>query len=104
MLIDPYTKDRLNYMVYSQKDLPALESSFENDIIDSGLKEKSTYLESKGNIGFIDGNLRTFRLALSTTAENSQDILTKQGIPESTTAEYKTTIVLSDLNLLMTKS
>jgi len=105
MLLDPYTRDGLSYMVYAQKDLPALKASLDNDMINSGLDIKSNILKTALTTGAIpnDGKLRTFRLALACTGECSIYILTKQGISESATDEEKKATVLAALNSIMTR-
>jgi C4-dicarboxylate-specific signal transduction histidine kinase len=74
---------------------------------DKGIKiiepnDHTNILKSAQTEGVIDGKLRTFRLALATTGEYSQSILTIQGIPENATDEVKKTTVLAQLNKLMT--
>lgn len=103
VLIDPYTKDGLSYMVYSKKDLPVLGKSLVNDVIDLGIKDSTNILKSSEFGGINDGKLRTFRLALATTGEYSQSILTIQGIPNNATDAIKKATVLANLNTLMTR-
>ncbi len=102
VIIDPYTKDRSVYMVYSGIETAGLGSYLGKDIVDSGLIKKNKDLKSGEILISSDGKLRTFRLALTSTGENSQDILTTQGIPNNSTNEIKKATILSSLNSLLT--
>lgn len=106
VLIDPYTKDRLNYMVYSQKDLPNLGISLENDVIDLALNKNTNILKSAQTTGSSpnDGKLRIFRLAMVTTGECSQNFLDAEGIAASESDEVKKSSILSSLNIFMIKA
>jgi trimeric autotransporter adhesin len=100
--IEPYSKDGLSYMVYSEKDLPEPEIQFECDVIDEMPIENSLKsLNASTNIS--DGILRKYRLALTCTAEFSQIVLTQQGISPTSTIDVKKAAILSYLNDLLAK-
>lgn len=68
VFIEPYTTDLKTYVVYKKTDKKASLSKFECTVIDEAkkdLKVSSTLLRPNAD----DGLLRTFRLALSVTAE-----------------------------------
>jgi hypothetical protein len=103
VLIAPYTKDGLSYIVYSEKDLPVLGTSLENDILNIDTRTNSNIMKSSEFRGVNDGKLRTFRLALATTAEYSNSILTTQGILNDAPIDVKRATILANLNILMTR-
>jgi chitodextrinase len=68
VFIEPYTKDLSSYVVYKKSDKTASLSKFECTIIANAKKDlKDNSLLNRPNAD--DGNLRTFRLAQSVTAE-----------------------------------
>jgi gliding motility-associated-like protein len=101
--IDPYTKDALTYVIYSKKDLPTdMQKSICNVIEKEQNKQskKSTKL-SRANAS--NGNLRTFRLALSCTGEYAKFHLNDQNIAPSATDAIKKAAVLAAMNISMTR-
>jgi chitodextrinase len=68
VFIEPYTKDLSTYVVYKKSDKAASLSKFECTVIDNAKKDlKDKSLLNRPNAD--DGNLRTFRLAMSVTGE-----------------------------------
>ncbi len=101
--IDPYTKDKREYISYSRKDLPASLETFvclaeeeigprENPAPNSGFERNAD-----------DGMLRTFRLALACTGEYAQFHLNNQGIDPGASDAVKKAAVLSAMNVSMTR-
>ncbi|MFD2822579.1 reprolysin-like metallopeptidase [Lacinutrix iliipiscaria] len=69
-LIDPYTKNSNTYIVYSKRDLPALENGFICEFEDEGLTiEEDFNVEAARNAN--DGMLRDYTLAIAATIEYS---------------------------------
>ncbi|GGG95996.1 hypothetical protein GCM10011416_12120 [Polaribacter pacificus] len=99
--IDPYTKDHkilIGYQKSSTKNQD-FECFVEDQI--NAYQQKSTAL-SKTTANH-DGKLRTYRLAVATTAEYSQFHLTNQNIAASATEAQKKAAVLSAINTSMTR-
>jgi chitodextrinase len=66
VFIEPYTKDLTTYAVYKKSDRAASLSKFECTLIETAKKEsKASALRPNAD----DGNLRTFKLAMSVTGE-----------------------------------
>ena len=70
--IDPYTKDAGQYIVYSKKDLPRLDTAWTCDFEDDevSIEGKSSSVNTMFNAN--DGMMREFRLALACTIEYAQ--------------------------------
>ncbi|WP_336127467.1 reprolysin-like metallopeptidase [Mesoflavibacter sp. CH_XMU1422-2] len=70
--IDPYTKDAGQYIVYSKKDLPRLDTTWTCDFEDDevSIEAKNTSVNTTFNAN--DGIMREFRLALACTIEYAQ--------------------------------
>ncbi|MFK5957464.1 MAG: M12 family metallo-peptidase [Lutibacter sp.] len=101
--IDPYTKSKESYIIYTKKSLPAI-APFECKVEDynSVLKTvKATVSAKTDNAN--DGSLRTYRLAVAATGEYSQFHLTNQGISATATDNEKKAAVLSAINITMTR-
>jgi gliding motility-associated-like protein len=99
--IDPYTKDGLNYTLYSKSELSRSKKAFhcETEESISANKEKKS---ARGKVA-TDGKLRTFRLALGCTGEYAQFHLADQGIPDSASDVEKKTAVLSAMYVTLTR-
>lgn len=95
--IDPYTKDKSTYIVYSKKDLPQLNEEFLCGFENNLSRPNST--TEKSTQKFNDGNLRTFRLALACTHEYAEFHITNP----SGTEEEKKNEVLAAMNTTMTR-
>ncbi|MFZ3274817.1 MAG: reprolysin-like metallopeptidase, partial [Lutibacter sp.] len=101
--IDPYTETNDSYIVYSSKNLPSIEP-FECKFDEASTSQKSsTATVSAKEDNANDGKLRTFRLAVATTAEYSQFHLDRQNISPSATDEVKKAAVLSAIAVTMTR-
>lgn len=71
VFIDPYTEDRINYIVYSKKSLDSNENNFEC-LTAQGISLPSLEEHNKNSntiLNINDRKLRTYRLAQSCTAE-----------------------------------
>ena len=101
--IDPYSTNKESYIVYTKKSLTGV-SQFEClvDEIKAPIKLDQSTISSKNN-NADDGILRTFRLAIATTAEYSQFHINRAGIDASETDEVKKEAVLSAINVTMTR-
>ncbi len=100
--IDPYTKDKGDYISYSKADLPSDPDGFEclvEDSIKSNFSDQQIPTTKNAN----DGKLRTFRLAVACTGEYSQFHLNNQGISSSASDQVKKEAVLSAVNTTMTR-
>ncbi|HEY9221065.1 MAG TPA: zinc-dependent metalloprotease family protein [Lutibacter sp.] len=101
--IDPYTETNDSYIVYSSKNLPSTEP-FECKFDEANTSQKSsTATVSAKEDNANDGKLRTFRLAVATTAEYSQFHLDRQNISPSATEAEKKAAVLSAIAVTMTR-
>ena len=93
-------RDENYYQVFSEKDFPAQENSFECSVIDQvEFKIKKNSSKKKT---LIDSKLRTYRLALATTGEYSQYILNELNIQNSASDTDKKSAMLGHLNRIMT--
>ena len=98
--IDPYSKDKKEYIVYSRTELPKIEQDFQCMVEDNVKEEMATM--SLGR--FInDGKLRTYRIAIVCSGEYAQFHLNRQGVPSTATDEVKKAAVLSAMNTSMTR-
>ncbi|MCX2762680.1 reprolysin-like metallopeptidase [Aquimarina muelleri] len=100
--IDPYTKDKQNYISYSKSDLPPDPNSFEclvEESVQSNLPNQKNNATKNAN----DGKLRTFRLAIACTGEYSQFHINNQGISSNASDQVKKEAVLSAINTTMTR-
>lgn len=95
LYIDPYTRDRAKYIVYSAADVPKIKST-------NCLFEHEETLRGPANSGpdgstrnVTDGKMREYNLAVATTIEYSAFHLTNQGIPPTATLAEKKAAVLS---------
>jgi hypothetical protein len=102
--IDPYSKDGTNYIVYSKRDLPALDSGFvchyENSEEDN---ERLSNAESS-NFNAFDGRLRNFRIAIATTIEYSQFHWMAAGLTALSTEAAKRTAVFDAVVVTLTRN
>ncbi|WP_109302717.1 reprolysin-like metallopeptidase [Aquimarina sp. AU474] len=100
--IDPYTKDKENYISYLKTDLPADPNGFQclvEDNIKSNFSQDQIPTTKNAN----DGKLRTFRLAVACTGEYSQFHINNQGISSGASDQVKKAAVLSAINTTMTR-
>ncbi|WBX74103.1 GEVED domain-containing protein [Tenacibaculum pacificus] len=93
--IDPYTKDKKQYIIYKRDDLKSDNNDF-NCQIEETKKEiiKSSIQKKNAN----DGKLRTYRIAIACTGEYSQFHLNREGISNSATDAVKKSVILSAMN------
>ena len=98
--IDPYSKDKKQYIVYSRLDLPKEEQDFQC-LVEDNVKQATS--EPTFNRLVNDGKLRTYRLAVVCSGEYSQFHLNRQGIASSATDEDKKAAVLSAINTSLTR-
>ena len=101
LYIDPYTKDKKNYIHYAKSSVPADVENFSCQIKETtDLTDKSPNLINKNAN---DGTLRTFRLAVVCTGEYSQYHINRQGISSGASDTVKKEVVLSAINASMTR-
>ncbi len=98
LYIDPYTKNRKNYMVYSKKDVR--RSSFFECLTKSESTKKTIKSNSKNAN---DLKLRTFRLALATTEEYSSFHVDAAGVGVGSTRSDSINAVMSAITVTMTR-
>ena len=102
--IDPYTKDKQQYISYSRKDLPASLEPFVCHVEDAiGPRPADLNEHSNEHRGADDGMLRTFRLALAANGEYSQWHLNNQGVDPGASDAVKKAAVLAAQNTAMTR-
>ena len=100
LYIDPYSKNKEEYIVYGRNSLSNEDRGFKCQVEESVGKEFAfNNFEKNAN----DGKLRTFRLALVCSGEYAQFHLTSQNVDDSETDEVKKTAVLSAMNTSMTR-
>ena len=95
MYIDPFTKDRSKYILYTKNNLPAVEGEF--------ICEYKNEVETQTEFDFDDipqqrsqdGKLRTYRLAVACTIEYSAYHLTNQGVSNGASLAVKKAAVMS---------
>jgi len=98
--IDPYSKNKKQYIVYSRLDLPKEEQDFQC-LVEDNLKETTSATMFNRLVN--DGKLRTYRLAVVCSGEYSQFHLNRQGVESSATDEDKKAAVLSAMNTSLTR-
>jgi trimeric autotransporter adhesin len=98
--IDPYSKDKKNYIVYSRLDLPKEEQDFQC-LVEDNVKQVAS--EPTFNRLVNDGKLRTYRLAVVCSGEYAQFHINREGIASSATDEDKKAAVLSAMNTSLTR-
>ena len=104
VFIDPETRSKSDYMVYSRNQLPVIDQ-FEcgfDEVNEGKTNQILENLQAKAE-NADDGNLRTYRLAIATTGEYSQFHLNRQGISDTATDEEKKAAVLSAIVTTMTR-
>lgn len=101
LYLDPYTKDKQEYIVYRRSDLEDKNEDFSCEVEDNVRKEieKPRFQNRNAN----DGKLRTFRLAIVCSGEYAQFHLNRQNVSASATDAEKKAAVLSAMNTSMTR-
>lgn len=91
-VIDPYTKDAANYIVYSRSSLPTLNEFWECGF--KGDENLTDYISTdRSAFNANDGKMRTFRLAVATTIEYSEYHWDAAGLTNANTvAERKAAV------------
>jgi len=100
--IDPYTKDKKEYIIYNKSSLNKVDLDFKCQVEEAASKGFATTDFSK-NVN--DGKLRTYRLALACSGEYAQFHLgaNQQNIPTSASDQVKKAAVLSAMNTSLTR-
>jgi hypothetical protein len=100
--IDPYTRDKKEYIIYKKSSLNDVDLDFKCQVEEAESKEFTNTIFSK-NLN--DGNLRTYRLALACSGEYAQFHLgaNQQNIPSSASDQVKKAAVLSAMNTSLTR-
>ncbi|MBF31253.1 MAG: hypothetical protein CL529_08770 [Aequorivita sp.] len=101
--IDPYTKDKQQYISYSRTDLPPALEPFVCMVEDQVGPRPNTEEDLDFNRNADDGMLRTYRLALAATGEYSIFHLNDQGVDPSASDAVKKAAVLAAQNVAMTR-
>lgn len=95
MLIDPFTRGRDKYILYTKNNLPRVEGEFTCNF----KNEEPNLAIDFNNVDTAqrpqDGKLRTYRLAVACTIEYSQYHLNNQGVAASASLAVKKAAVLS---------
>ncbi|CAM1346189.1 Protein of unknown function precursor containing a C-terminal secretion signal. Putative metalloprotease [Tenacibaculum crassostreae] len=100
LYIDPYTKDKKEYIVFNKSNLSDYKDEFECRVNDAVSENTSTSQQRKNAN---DGQLRTYRMAIACTGEYSQFHLNRNGTPASATEAEKKAVVLSAMNTTITR-
>ena len=96
-VIEPYNRRENKYLIYDQK------HRVQQDFICGALNiEKTTFKIDYSNKNANDGFLRTYRIAVSATAEYSQFVLDEYGVDPNASDLEKKGAVLSELNNMIT--
>ncbi len=99
--IDPSTTDRRTYVAYTKSDM--IHDSHFKCLNQGNYPQQKisspTYSQRNAN----DGTLRTYRLAMSCTAEYAQFHITDQGVSAGASDAVKKAAVLSAMNTTMTR-
>ncbi|WP_299160392.1 GEVED domain-containing protein [uncultured Tenacibaculum sp.] len=98
--IDPYTKNKKQYIIYKREHLKSNKNDFSCQVEDSAKKIVAPSLEYKNAD---DGKLRTYRIAIACTGEYSQFHINNQGVAASATDAVKKAAILSAMNTTMTR-
>ena len=100
LYVDPYSKDKKEYISYSRGNLNPEDKEFACMVEESAesINNNSMLFRSNAN-----GFLRTFRLALACTGEYAQFHLTRQNISTTATTVVKKAAVLSAMNTSITR-
>ncbi|WP_333662698.1 zinc-dependent metalloprotease [Chishuiella changwenlii] len=108
ILIDTYTKNKSSYIIYDKSNLVNDNSNFKCHVDDheNGLGIDNLNFEKVAKNSSIaavnDGNLRKFRLAITTTTEYSNYIIQQANVSNGTLAQKKAAI-LAAVNVSMTR-
>ncbi len=97
--IDPYTKNNKTYIGYNKSNIIKPNNDFSCNVLkDIEIPEAKKTQSKLVN----DGNLRSYRLALSCTGEYAQFHINRQGVTTGTDTEQRAA-VLSAMNTTMTR-
>ncbi|TDQ30297.1 reprolysin-like metallopeptidase [Tenacibaculum caenipelagi] len=99
LYIDPYTKDKREYIIYKKSSVSSPKDNFECKVEDTYQQKTTSLKRSYAN----DGKLRTFRMAIACTGEYAQFHLNRQGTSPSASDAEKKAVVLSAMNTTMTR-
>ena len=98
--IDPFSKDKKDYIVYNRKSLSKVEKDF-TCLVEESAKEVVSSPTFNKSIN--DGRLRTFRIAIVCSGEYAQFHLNRQNIASNASDAVKKAAVLSAMNTSMTR-
>lgn len=90
--INPYTKSRKTYQVFARKDAMRT-SGFMECLVDEPNPNIYQRPENTTLANVNDGQLRTYRIAVSTTGEYAQFHVNQAGVSNGTTAQQKTAVL-----------
>ncbi|WP_223032387.1 zinc-dependent metalloprotease [Hanstruepera marina] len=101
--IDPYVKNTNVYAVYSRKDLPIENKSFECQFEEEGLQIDIPNVSESEFRNANDGKMRNFRLALACTVEYAEFHWTAAGLTIATPIAERKNAVLAAMVVTMTR-
>lgn len=101
-LIDTYTKDLNNYIVYNKKDLRA-ENRHSTCLVQDAASDISINHKNTNTTLASDSQFRTYRLAMACTIEYAAYHITAAGLPGTATLAQKKAAVLAAMNVSMVR-
>lgn len=107
ILIDNFSKNNSSYIIYDKKNLISDNSNFKCNVEENenGLGIDNLNFETitkSARLSANDGNLRKFRLAITTTTEYSNYIIQQANVTNGTLAQ-KNAAILAAVNVSMTR-
>lgn len=97
-MIDPYTENRKNYIVYNTATLPADENRFKCTTVEGGIPDQQTARNvEEFSVNADESKLRTYRLALSCNADYGNIFATNPGT-EVEDIQAQMTIAINRVN------
>ncbi|MFV0247537.1 MAG: reprolysin-like metallopeptidase [Tenacibaculum sp.] len=96
--IDPYTEDSKAYIAYYKNDLRN-----NNGFVCNTNEESNKLIQKQKTLNLNDGFLRTYRIAIASTAEYALYHLNNQNIPATASSTIKKAAVLSAINTTLTR-
>jgi hypothetical protein len=97
--VDPYSKDKRQYIIYKKSALNANEKEL-HCLVEDSIEKKETPTTQKRNAN--DGKLRTYRIAIAATGEYSQFHINRT-TPAPVNDTERKAAVLSAMNTTMTR-
>ncbi|GAK96650.1 hypothetical protein JCM19294_959 [Nonlabens tegetincola] len=101
--IDPFTKDKSIYISYLKKDLPVIDAGSYCTLDTSNVQSREDHnhdISKNAN----DGQLRTYRIAISATIEYSRFHWERAGFTTADTEQVRRTAVLAAMNVTLARN